>query len=291
MAVFKRLKKSSQRKRGGIQLSQSFRTGQSLSRKHRHVASERDEIRELVRRRRMIARLLVVAGLAVIITMIIINQTIHNQTVVLVAVGDSYDADRYNRIADDYFRQHPVERFKPQLKIDNLNNFFRTVAPEIESLQDIENNLFRSSIMRFTVRRPVAMWEMGNKKYYVDQKGVAFLVNYFTDPEISVVDKSGVSDNESSRQMINNQFLSFVGQIVALAPEKNLKIEQIVIPPLTTRQLEVFFSGVPYLIKMTTTSSPVKQIEDAASVIKYLNQNSIVPNYADVRVERKAYYK
>lgn len=250
--------------------------------------SARAELQALSRSRAKTARLLLFSLGMVIAMVVIVTQTIYSP-VVVVSGANGVGVDKYTTILADYFKANPVERIKMALNISSINSYIATLAPEIAGIESIATG-FRRSEIRLTARRPVVMWESSGKKYYVDALGVPFMVNYFADPDVVVDDRSGVSLSSVDR-VVNDSFISFIGQAVAVANQANLVVKKIVIPPLTTRQIEIYVNDLQFPIKMTTSASVVKQVNDANRSIKYLQERGISPSYLDVRVERKTYYK
>lgn len=250
--------------------------------------SARAELQALSRSRAKTARLLLFSLGMVIAMVVIVTQTIYSP-VVVVSGANGVGVDKYTTILADYFKANPVERIKMALNISSINSYIATLAPEIAGIESIATG-FRRSEIRLTARRPVVMWESSGKKYYVDALGVPFMVNYFADPDVVVDDRSGVSLSSVDR-VANDSFISFIGQAVAVANQANLVVKKIVIPPLTTRQIEIYVNDLQFPIKMTTSASVVKQVNDANRSIKYLQERGISPSYLDVRVERKTYYK
>ncbi len=250
--------------------------------------SARAELQALSRSRAKTARLLLFSLGMVIAMVVIVTQTIYSP-VVVVSGANGVGVDKYTTILADYFKANPVERIKMALNISSINSYIATLAPEIAGIESIATG-FRRSEIRLTARRPVVMWESSGKKYYVDALGVPFMINYFADPDVVVDDRSGVSLSSVDR-VANDSFISFIGQAVAVANQANLVVKKIVIPPLTTRQIEIYVNDLQFPIKMTTSASVVKQVNDANRSIKYLQERGISPSYLDVRVERKTYYK
>ncbi|MGI6612395.1 MAG: hypothetical protein ACOX0Z_02375 [Candidatus Nanosyncoccaceae bacterium] len=249
----------------------------------------RADFRVLSRRRSRVARLLVFSLSVVVITIVIVTQTIHNPVIKIDDVSDEVNVEKYTTILIDYFDTNPTERLKLALNIDSINSFLSSSAPEIERIKSIATGFGRSEI-KLIARRPVVMWESSGKKYYVDALGKPFTVNYFSDPDIIVDDRSGVSLSSVDR-VANDNFISFIGQSVSVANQSDLTVKKVIIPPLTTRQLEIYVNNLQFPIKMTTSASVVRQINDASRTIKFLQEHDISPSYIDVRVERKVYYK
>lgn len=270
-----------------------FRRGQTIHQsQYKLASSERHDLRRLSQRRLGIFRLLLASGLMMFLVIMIIASTIHHQQVVVTdfITATPVDQELYQTILRDYFRERPLERWRSAFNIDDLNAIFRVRSPEISRVQRVETRFLKSSLIYLSLRRPVAMWESAGKKYYVDRFGVPFFKNYFDDPKLSIIDKSGVVI-ERVKQVANDSFLSFVGQLVALAEERGLKISKIIIPPLTTRQLEVYIDGLAYPIKMTSAVPAAQQVDNLLQSKAYFKKHNLQPKYLDARVEGRVYFK
>ena len=245
--------------------------------------------RDLSRSQSKVARLLTFSLMATIILLVIVTQTIHNPEVEIKGVGN-FDVDKYTTILNDYLRSNPAARFKPLLNINTLNSYIAGSAPEIEKVESIQTGLGRRTKIRVVARVPVVMWESSGKKHYVDSSGASFTTNYFADPSILVDDRSGASLPSTGR-VANDRFVSFIGQVVAISSDMSLVVKRIIIPPLTTRQIELYVNDLTFPIRMSTADSASRQVSDASRSINFLQERGITPSYLDVRVERKVYYK
>lgn len=249
----------------------------------------RADMQMLSRNRAKIARLLAFSLGVVILIAVIVTQTIYDPVIVLEG-ADGASVDKYTTLMAEYFKTNPAERLRSMLNVKSANAFLATFAPEVERIESIKTGFGRRSEIKLVVRRPVVMWESSGKKYYVDALGVPFTVNYFADPTIVVDDRSGVSLSSVDR-VANDNFIGFIGQAVAVANQMGLVVKKIIIPPLTTRQLELYVNDFQFPVKMSTVASVVRQISDASRVINFLQKRGVTPAYIDVRVERKTYYK
>jgi hypothetical protein len=63
------------------------------------------------------------------------------------------------------------------------------------------------------------------------------------------------------------------------------------IPIGKSRELDVLVENAPYPFKLSTDRSSAEQAEDMVRLIKHFTTHGISPQYADLRVKGKAYYK
>ena len=82
-----------------------------------------------------------------------------------------------------------------------------------------------------------------------------------------------------------------MGRAVGLSKTEGYNVQQVIIPSGTTREVELRVEGVDYPIKLSVDRSAGEQAEDMARVIKYLKDKNIKPEYIDVRVSGKAFYR
>ena len=142
-----------------------------------------------------------------------------------------------------------------------------------------------------TMRLPVAGWQINNKQYYVDSNGVPFEINYFQAPTVQIVDNSGISYKIGTTAIASNRFLSFIGRIVALTKASGYTVTQALLPPQTTRELQVRLKETSYYIKLSIDRPAGEQVEDMVTAIRYFSSHGQSPQYVDVRVSGKAFYK
>ena len=105
-----------------------------------------------------------------------------------------------------------------------------------------------------------------------------------TEPTVPIVDES-VGTGASMRVKV------FVARLEADAKEKSLKVDHVVLPFQKAREILVYFEGRNEYYKMTVARSSAVQIEDAERMMRYLDGKGFAPEYVDIRVEGKAYYK
>lgn len=198
--------------------------------------------------------------------------------------------DRYQRAINDYFAGHPFERIRSLLNEKQLNEYLAQVTPEVADVHVNGAAGLATSQFDVTFRRPLASWLINSQQYYVDKDGVSFRINYFERPTVKILDQSGVPQTAGST-VASSRFLHFVGRAVELARANGLAVEQAVIPTNTTRQIELKIVKHSYPVKLSLDRPVGEQVEDMSRAIVYFDSRNQTPQYIDVRVSGKAFYK
>jgi hypothetical protein len=202
----------------------------------------------------------------------------------------SLNDGRYQRVINDYFAMHPLERLRPLVNVQQLGEYLTTLTPEVAAIRSNNSAGLATSEFDITLRRPVAGWLINSKQYFVDKNGVTFQKNYFENPTVKIADQSGVPLS-SGVSVVSSQFLHFVGRTVDQAKGRGMIIEQAVIPANTTRQVEVRLVGHKYPIKLSLDRPEGEQVEDMQRAVAYFDAHGTTPEYVDVRVSGKAFYR
>lgn len=261
----------------------------SANESNAQLKSPRVQAHELSKKRRSIGAtlLMVLVGCALLFTLI------HQFTAVpIVKTTDSsikLDTS-YSEIIQSYFSTRPIERLRFLTNTNLLNDFVQTRAPEVADVHIMGSAGLGESMFVLTMREPIAGWSINGRQRYVDSTGTAFANNYFTPPTVQIIDNSGIQV-QAGQAVASNRFLGFVGRAVGLAKIQGYIVRQVIIPSGTTRQVELRLDGVGYSVKLSVDRSAGEQMEDMARVIKYLKERNINPEYIDVRVAGKAFYR
>lgn len=197
---------------------------------------------------------------------------------------------RYKNVINDYLNAHPFERLRFMVHIDDLTNYMSANVPEVKRVEVLRSSNPASTEFSLEFRKPVASWLINGKQYYVDKDGVSFEVNYFERPLVKIEDKSGVPQT-SGAAVVSGRFLRFIGRTVETARGLGMIVEKVAIPSGSTRQIEVSVAGHKYPIKLSLDRPVGEQVEDMNRSITYLDSKQIQPQYIDVRVSGKAFYK
>jgi hypothetical protein len=83
----------------------------------------------------------------------------------------------------------------------------------------------------------------------------------------------------------------FVANLESDVINTSLKIDRVILPANMARELRIYLSGRTEFYKMSIDRGSAVQAEDMERMVKYLDENGITPEYVDLRVEGKAYYK
>jgi len=261
----------------------------SLSENNNQLKSPRVHAHLLVDRRRRLGAVLGVVFIAAAALFGLISEFTAGVSVQIKNVSAAVVDPSYTKIINDYYGQRPIERLRFLLDSDALTRFVQTKAPEIASATVRGSVGFAKSEVVLVARQPVTAWDMGGIRQYVDASGTAFGRNYYETPGVQIVDNSGVP-TEAGKAVASNRFLGFVGRLVGLTAERGHTVEQIIIPPDTTRQIELKIKDIPYRVKCSIDRPAGEQAEDLDRAIKYLAQRGRAPQYIDVRVSGKAFY-
>jgi hypothetical protein len=253
------------------------------------LKSPRVQAHELVRQRRHIGSVLLLVLVGAALLYALIAQFTAGVVVRVQDVSTRLDPV-YEQAIQDYLSSQPIERLRFLLSEKALGDFLQTAAPEVATVRVEGAAGFGKSEFVVTMRQPIAGWSMNGRQQYVDNTGTAFSRNYFASPKVQIVDNSGIQV-DAGQAVASNRFLGFVGRVVGLAKGQGYVAQQVVIPTGTTRQVEVRLEGVPYPIKFSVDRAAGEQVEDMARSLKWLSGHGVTPQYLDVRVSGKAFYK
>ena len=265
-----------------------FRRGKTISR-HQKEHSERSENQKLVIRRRKLGAFFVILAIFISLISIFLFQFISKVSVVS-NESKSQNLSKYEKSVEEYLNINPSERILSNLNKNALLESLQKDYPEVLSISDIKFNGLTSYKIYLDFRKPVASWLVDGKEFFVDSEGVSFSVNNFEKPSLNIIDDSGAIVS-NGKNVASSSFFSFIGKLVSAANKQGLEVSKIRIPPLSLRQVEVSVKGVSYFARMSTADSAEGQIINFKKAIEYFITHKISPNYIDLRIEGKGYYK
>lgn len=253
------------------------------------IRSPRAHAHELARRRQHVGSILFVTLLGCALLGFLIMQFTASVTVRSSELTMQLD-DRYSRDIEDYFNRQPIERLRFLLREDRLLAYLQSVAPEVAKV-DVEGSVgYGNTAFALTMREPIVAWNINNNRQYVDTSGTAFTRNYYADPKVQVVDESGIQIS-GGETVASNRFLGFIGRVVGLAKSSGYTVTDVILPRGMTREVDIKLEGVGYPIRFSVDRPAGEQIEDMDRALTWLTANSQNPEYLDVRVSRRSYYK
>lgn len=255
------------------------------------LVSARVKAHNLVDQRRKLGLILAIVLAVSLALFFLVSQFTSNVEIRINGTASLESKKRYEDVIDQYYAQRPLERLRFLLDTQALTSFMQSKTSEILSANEDGSAGFAKSKILLMTRKPVAAWDVGDGRQYVDKNGVAFSMNYYASPGVKIIDKSGVPAS-AGEQVTSNRFLSFVGRIVGFAEQQGgYQVQEVEIPLGTTRQVQIKLAGLAYQIKFSIDRPAGEQVEDMDRSIGYLKANAITPSYLDVRVSGKAAYK
>lgn len=242
-------------------------------------------------RRRIMGSLGGVLVAVVMLTFVVANFIAKpNVSFTQTSVSQAPAADPYEMTIQKYFDDHPFERLGVLLRQSELEAAVLRSHTEVLTV-GLERDWYGGNV-RFlvTFRQPIIVWQAGSKQFFVDAQGVAFTYNHFAPPQLAVADQSGIPPDDSG-VVASTRFVRFLGQIVAAVNGYGLGSVEVVIIPPAPRQIDLKLQGREYIIKTNTDRDAGQQAEDIANALKYFDRRNLKPQYVDVRVAHKAFYK
>ena len=265
-----------------------FWRGKTISR-HQKEHSERSENQKLVIRRRKLGAFFVILAIFISLISIFLFQFISKVSIVS-NESKSQNLIKYEKSVEEYLNINPSERILSNLNKNALLESLQKDYPEVLSISDIKFNGLTSYKIYLDFRKPVASWLVDSKEFFVDSEGISFSVNNFEKPSLNIIDDSGAIVS-NGKNVASSSFFSFIGKLVSAANKQGLEVSKIRIPPLSLRQVEVSVEGISYFARMSTADSAEGQIINFKKAIEYFRTHKISPNYIDLRIEGKGYYK
>ena len=255
------------------------------------LKSSRVQIHELRRKRRRIGSVLV-GTLGVVALLFALLSQFTATPVVQASPDPSLQLDAvYTEAIDKYLGNHTSERLRMFTNAENLTEYLQTVTPEVEEVTLRGSSGFGKSLFEITFRKPIASWNVNGKELYVDAAGVPFTRNYFSSPTLRITDQSGLSATLTGQSVMSNRFMSYVGQVIGSSQEQGYEVTTIVIPAGTTRQIEVHIKDVGYPFKFSSDRPAREGVSDMVKTAQWMKSHQVNPEYVDVRVEGKVFYK
>ncbi len=97
--------------------------------------------------------------------------------------------------------------------------------------------------------------------------------------------------DEDNRGQISVRTKEYIAQLEQDFQDLGYRVTKVILPTGTSRELYVDLDGLETYFKVNIDRGTAVSAEDAKRMIKYLEERDLHPEYVDVRVEGKAYYK
>lgn len=232
------------------------------------------------------------AGLACVVVFLI-SVYIKDPQIIFIAgaEGRSSQDSEYKNTLNDYMNKNPLQHFGFSLSSLGVATFVKQHHSEVDDVIITRNWVGGDVAFNVRFRKPLIVWRAGDQNFYVDGQGEAFTYNHYTDPKLVVTDQSGIKPDASGGTVASSRFIKFLGQLIGDVEAYGLgKVTEVVIPP-STREIHLKIENRDYLIKTHIDRDAAEQAEDIANSLKHFDSSNTKPQYIDVRVAGKAFYK
>lgn len=108
--------------------------------------------------------------------------------------------------------------------------------------------------------------------------------SFVKEPTVAIVD-------ENAGNNVSQRVKDFVYDLEGDLSAYGLAIDHVSLPLQKARELRIFIINRGEYYKMSLDRGSAVQAEDLSRMVKYLDDNGIAPEYVDLRVSGKAYYK
>lgn len=261
----------------------------STNESNAQLKSDRVHVHLLAEQRRRIGSILLIVVSVALVLFGLVWQLTAQVVVRTSDVTESLDST-YAKAIDNYFARQPIERLRFLIDQEALTAYMHTVTPEVLSITPEGSVGLGKTLFVIEMRQPIAGWSIRGVQQYVDTTGTSFTRNYYSRPNVQIVDNSGIQV-QAGQAVASNQFLGFVGRVVGFSNARQRIVTKVIIPEATTRQIELTIKEVPYPIKMSVDRSAGEQVEDMVRAMRWLADNNKSPEYLDVRVSGRAFYR
>jgi hypothetical protein len=219
-----------------------------------------------------------------------IGGTIRVSTLTNQPVQRELNEQTYQAIVMQYFADHPLEHFQFALNETAFSQYVQSKAPEVAKASLTTGDGFGAGDLSLVLREPVTAWTIKGQQYFVDADGLAFTTNYFAIPSVVVTDKSGIS--AEAGVVASTKLLRFIGRVVTLVNASPVApVEAVTLPSDSTRQVDFKLKDRAYPIRAHMDRDPAGQAADIINAVTYADNKALNPEYLDVRVSSKAYYR
>lgn len=257
-----------------------------------NIKSPRAHVHHLSRHRRRISMLLAAVLLLCVGMYIFLINFAGTTAIVVTDYGtlNEKQSSQYHDALDSFLRSQPFERFTLLLDESKFSSHMQGSINSVEHADLEPTGKFGEAQLVVTARKPLARWSGGQGVEFVDKDGVIFSTNYYKAPKLRIVDNSGITST-NAKVVTSRRTLQFAGRIIAALQSYDLAVDDVEIPIFTTREIDIKLKSDKTLYKLNIDRPVGRQAEDLMRAHRYFEQKNLSPEYADIRVGSKAYYR
>lgn len=97
--------------------------------------------------------------------------------------------------------------------------------------------------------------------------------------------------DENQREKISIRMEEYIALLEQDFRDAGYVVTRVVLPANTSRELYVSLEGINWYFKINMDRGTAMSVEDAVRMMRYLEGKEVTPEYVDVRVEGKGYYR
>lgn len=128
----------------------------------------------------------------------------------------------------------------------------------------------------------VLVFYMGVNEFAEERLGAA---------EVTEVEILAQVIDEDNRGQISGRTRSYIAQLEKDLADLGYKVVKVTLPTGMSRELYVDLEGRSEYFKVNLDRETAVTAEDIDRMVRYLDESGVVPEYVDVRIEEKAYFK
>lgn len=263
----------------------------SASPRRAQIQSPRLKTHDLRHHRRLIAGLLLLVLVAAGAVVWLLDQYIASPRIAYMTPVDASFTARYEGVFHNYFAEHPLQRFDFSLSRSGLQAYIDQQAPEVTRITLTNTPGLAAHDVLVEFRTPLVRWQLhDNTQYIVDSQGMLFTTTPLVVPALTVKDESGLP--AASQQIASRRMMQFIGQTVgAMAAQHQSPVQEVIIPAGTLRRIDLVLQGRAYPFRLSIDRDPARQVTDLVAAVRYIDAHNVLPQYVDIRVEGKAFYR
>lgn len=103
-------------------------------------------------------------------------------------------------------------------------------------------------------------------------------------PTVEIIDEAGA-------EYITDKIKTTVGMLEEDLQEYGYKVAKVIVPAKTAREIDVYIEKITPYFKVHVDRNTAGTAEDIKRMIDFLDKKNKKPNYVDVRLAGRAYYK
>ncbi|MCC7543291.1 FtsQ-type POTRA domain-containing protein [bacterium] len=201
----------------------------------------------------------------------------------------SISAEDVQKTFDQYVRQHPTERNIFFFNSQRFKEALQKSYPTITQL-NINRTLFLKVTVSLRESNAALIWQVGNTNWILGDDGRILERASGAEQQLGVVQDTAQLPVKTGDKVVDRNFVSFVRQLNALAPQNNIFISSVVVRN-TTIEIDLRIQN-NILVKCDSTRGVREQLDAIRKTLDTADRTRTpITQYIDVRIPGRAFYK